>query len=116
MGLDLTLLPYHNEYIDFSNTVLDLHKNSELQDKIETLPMLDVSNEFYSHMSRDEKHESHFGLTIEDNYGDRVKYTTVKELLKIKDFVDSQESFKNKAAWAYLNELPSNTKVALYWH
>jgi hypothetical protein len=117
MGIDLTLLPFYSETAEFSHTVLNLGRHYKLHEKINELNMLDVSEEFTSYVSRDDQWEdTHYGLTLKDPYGNRVKYTTIKELLKVKDFVDKSDSYRNRAAWAYLKELPENIKVALFWH
>ena len=45
-----------------------------------------------------------------------LRYTIVEDLLYLTDFVFSRNSFRNKAAWSYLKELPSDLGVVLYWH
>ncbi len=116
MGVDLILLPYYNEEAYFSHTILEINRDYDLFDKIKSLPMLRVLDSFTSYVSRDEKYEEpHYGKTIKDPYGDAMKYTHVRELLTLRDYVIKNTGPKTKGAWAYMLELSLDIKVALYW-
>jgi hypothetical protein len=121
MSVDLTLLPFDGDLSDlsFSHTVLNVYSNYDLHDQINKLSQLDVPDGFNSYMSRNDKPddyyfgESCYGKTIEDCYGKHVKYTTVKELLTIKE---KYWTARSVPVYAYLKALDPQTKVALYWH
>ena len=119
MGIDLILLPvdHYDQNWGYAHSLLSVNRSSNLFDKIRKLPSFDVPKDFSSYTSRDGKFEEpHYGNTIEDCYGDKVKFVEVKSLLKFKHHRDVRDSGKNSAIWAYLKELPENTKIALYWH
>lgn len=120
MGMDLTLLPAYNQRVDFSHDLLDFHRDYELFDKI-----TEKSKQFgiqvkeggiYSFYSRnDDYEEPHYGSTEDDPYGDKLKYITANHLKdSVKDF--KTDSWKNRAIIAFINELPDDLQVYLYWH
>jgi len=51
-----------------------------------------------------------------DGFGDTLKMVTIKSLMSLYDLAFSETSIRNKAAWSYLKELPSDLGVVLYWH
>lgn len=110
MSIDLTLLPFDcdSELLSFSHNVLQLNRDYDLFGKIDKLPQLEVPNNFSSYLSRDEEYEEpHYGNTTETPYGNKLQYTTAGELKKCNI---------NGPAGAYINALPDQNKVALYWH
>lgn len=110
MGIDLTLLPFDcdYEYLVFSHTVLQLPRDYALFDKIRDTPQKEVPAGFTSYVSQDDAYEeSHYGETIEDPYGDKLRYTTAGEL---------KRCGIAGPTGAYVNELPDDNKVALFWH
>lgn len=122
MGVDLTLLPFDADFGDlsFAHSVLQLERRGGLWDpivKIETARGEAVPEHFASYLSRnDDYEEAHYGVTTETPYGDRMKYVRASDLLAIGDHEGVTDNYKNRAVWAYLSALPSDTKVALYWH
>lgn len=115
MSVDLTLLPFDGEdsNLAFSHTILNVYANYDLHDQIKKLPKLDVPASFTSFYSRQESDYTQYGVTTEDCYGQPVKYTTVKELLTIKD---KYWTCRSVPVHAYLKCLEPDTKVALFWH
>lgn len=121
MSVDLTLLPFDHdsETLSFSHTILNLHSNYDLHDQIKKLNRLDVRDNFMSYFGTNNHPEDYtfgehtYGETVEDAYGNHVQYTTVKELLTIKD---KYWTFRTVPVFAYLKALEPATKVALYWH
>lgn len=111
MGVDLALLPYYgnsDEFNNFSHTVLQCNRNRDLFEMIEDVPSLDVDDGFCSYLSRDDKNEeSHYGVTVETAYGNRLKYTQAKHLKPL--IIDGPVG-------AYIQALDDNHRVALYWH
>jgi hypothetical protein len=118
MGVDLKLLPFDGPY--FSFTILPLGRAPDLfQDiaKIESSNIRLAPDNFSSYLSRDDKFEEpHYGLTIETPYGDRLRYVLAGELRHLEHHDDVVGDQRNRAAWSYLQELPDDTKIALYWH
>ena len=126
MGVDLKLLPIFSRMrsaIWFSHSVIELSRQSELFEKIlevEKKVGILVPPHFDSYLSREIDletgfDETHYGITTWTPYGDPVKYVTVKDLLKFRYCNEVFDNFLNRAVWAYLNELPKDTKIALFW-
>lgn len=110
MCTDLTLLPFDcdHEDLSFSHNVLKIPRDSTVFDKIRATTQKEVPEGFTSYVSRDDAYEeSHYGETIEDPYGDKVRYATAGDLKKC-DIPGP--------AGAYVAELPDDNKVALFWH
>lgn len=119
MGIDLILLPvdYLGQNWGFSHSLLSVDRSSDLFDEIRKLPSFDVPEKFSSYTSRDDKYEEpHYGNTIEDCYGEKIKFVEAKKLLSLKDHPHIKDSHKNSAIWAYLGKLPGDMKIALFWH
>ncbi len=121
MSVDLTLLPFDGDHGDlsFSHTVLPVYANYDLHAQINKLNQLEVPPTFTSYFGSNDKPSDYYygercyGKTIEDSYGQPVKYTTVKELLTIKD---KYWTCRSVPVFAYLKCLKPATKVALFWH
>jgi hypothetical protein len=117
MGLDLTLLPFDHDSGEFcySHTVLDCGRSYDLFDFIDTLPQIEVPQGFTSYVSRQGGKDTHYGKTTETPYGEPVKYTTASMLLTVPENIKATFSPKERAIWAYLEQLDQYTKVALFW-
>lgn len=118
MGIDLILLPvdHYRQDWGYSHSLLSVNRSSNLFDKIRRLPSFDAPKNFHSYISRDSKYEEpHYGNTVKDCYGDKIKFVEVNSLLKLKHHRDIKDSEKNSAIWAYLGQLPEATKIALFW-
>ncbi len=114
MGLHLTLLPFWGK--DFSDTLLRCVDRRELFEEIKKLTAERVPTYFESHLSSEKDIETtHYGNTQSDQYGDILTCLTVAELLKLAAHEAVLDNSVNRAIWAYIKELPSDTKVALYW-
>jgi hypothetical protein len=120
MGMDLALLPAYNQKDDFSHDLLTFFRDYDLFDKI-----VEKSRQFgipvkeggiSSFYSRNANYEgAHYGSTEETPYGERLKYVTANHLKDaVKDF--KTDSWRNKAIFAFINELPDDLQVYLYWH
>jgi hypothetical protein len=67
---------------------------------------------WYAFLARG-KTGTRYGNTQKTLYGENLRYTTVRELVKAPfELLDG----RNAAVWAYLRKLDYDTKVALYWH
>ncbi|HEC63818.1 MAG TPA: hypothetical protein ENI23_00825 [bacterium] len=118
MGIDLILLPidHYDQNWGFSHTLLSVDRSSDLFDIIRKLPSFDVPGKFSSFTSKDDKYEEpHYGNTIEDCYGEKIKFVEIKKLLNLKDHPHIKDGYHNSAIWAYLEKLPENMKIALFW-
>lgn len=109
MGIDLYLLPFDCDLpqISFSHTILKVPRDYEMFDRINKCEQHPVPKDFTSFVSRDEEYEeSHYGTTTEDSYGARVMYILAGDLKT----VGLESPIRD-----YINALPDETKVALFW-
>lgn len=114
MGVDLTLHVVSGEKPHmYCATRLDMAKDYDLWDAIESAPRLSVATELG-------KVWGFFGddnAPIEDSdpYGNPYQFTTAGELCQATSgFVDMTD--RNRAAFAYLRVIPALTPVILGWH
>lgn len=127
MGLDLYLLPitcetetrnlYRIETWGYSHTIIDCDANYPLFQAIEALEKTEgsaVPKSFTTFLGRQEDGEHGYGETHETPYGKELRAVRVKALLPF--FKKAHKSHKNRAAWAYLTQLPPEMRIALYWH
>src|SRR5260221_3049115 len=105
MGVDLRLLPFDCDQSDFiySQTVLSCNRFWVLFHEIEKLPSHEIVGEFRSFCGRIP--DSAYDPTKETPYGTKLRYTTVQDLLSIDRYLVN-DSYVNKAIWAYLAEVP----------
>lgn len=120
MGLDLALLPFdfEHEILSYSHSVLSCERRSALFRAIATHCLSDqkqVPSNFASYLGRGENEEHAYGKTLETPYGDPLFHVSVENLLRVSSHKDVLDNSKNRAIWAYLKELPPETRVALYW-
>jgi len=120
MGMDLSILPQYSQNADFSHDLIDLHRDSDLferVDKLENEKGKEVPRKgIHSFIGSSETFEGPcYGPTIETPYGDIMKGVLAGELKEVlADY--KTESWKNKAFIAFLNELPDDLEIWLYWH
>jgi hypothetical protein len=120
MGMDLRILPQYSQNADFAHDLIDLHRDSDLFEhvaKLENEQGKEIPRKgIYSFTGKDETFEgSCYGSTIETAYDDVMKGVLAGELKEVlADY--KTESWKNKAFIAFLNELPNDLEIWLYWH
>lgn len=119
MGLDLNILPQFNQKSDFSLDVIKIHRDYELFDiikKLEKTNGRNVSNNGISSYlgTSEESEENCYGDTTKTPYGDIIKGVQAGKMKEVlSDF--KTDSWKNKAFIAFLNELPDDLEIWLYW-
>jgi len=120
MGLDLTILPQHTQGADFSHDIISLHRDSDLFDIIMELEKTNgrevTRNGINSFISREEDTDKVcYGKTTETPYGEIIKGVQAYKLKKVlKEY--KTDSWKNKAFITFLNELPDELEIWLYWN
>lgn len=106
MGIDLRLLP-HTRTSNGSFDVVTIHRDYAIFDKIRKLPQMEIDDGFYSYLSEDgDCEETHFGDTIYDKYGYRLKWVLAKDLKSVKI---------PGPAGAFVHAMEDRDRVALYW-
>jgi hypothetical protein len=120
MGLDLTILPQYDYNADFSHDLISLHRDSDLFDlikEIENKIGVEVPEKgIYSYTGKNKTFDGIcYGKTIKKPCGYVMKSVLAGELKKVLANYKTK-SWKNKAFIAFLNEMPDNLEVWLYWH
>lgn len=123
MGLDLTLLPFEHPETDngwaISHCVLYCERRRALFADIGQLEEnigVVVPQQFGTYLSREGGKDTHYGNTQDTPYGDPLRTVTAGQLLGFATLDDVTDNPRNRAIWAYLAQLPAETRVALYWH
>jgi len=120
MGLDLRILPQYGQNAEFAIDLISLGRDADLFmriSKLEDKKGKKVPRKgIHSFMSTDEvTGEPCYGTTIKTAYGDVMKGVLVGELKKaLADY--KTESWRNKAFIAFVNELPDDLEIWLYWY
>jgi hypothetical protein len=129
--MSLALLPFRSRYLDiqFSHEILDARGLPyELCNELMNLEKevgFPVSDSFTSYLSRDDAYEEpHYGETSETPYGKQLMYLHarhVKQVLKKAEEYYPEDfghpmGYGLRAVTAYVNELPDDLPIALYWH
>ena len=124
MGADLTLLPFYSPRMNddscFSHDVVDLERRKNLWTQIQEIEGeagFNVPDDFFSFLGRDDICKgTHYGKTTKTPSGSHLKYVFAKDLKKLATHEGVLDNYKNRAAWAYLEQVPDELKVALFWH
>ena len=116
MGVDLRLLPLISPNFWASHDMLGLERRRELWTAIEELPQFDIPEALYCFCARAANGEAFYGMEEESPYGNRLKYTTVGDLLTLAGHPAVIDNWKNRAVWLYLSQMPPEWQVVLYWH
>lgn len=113
MGKDLRMLPFDSGTT--SRTVLYVERRDDLFTMLAALPGRDVSDAFQSYVAEPKEEGSRLGPTTETPYGLPVKYVLASALKTLTSHPDVVDCWENRAAWAFIQELPDRWKVALFW-
>lgn len=111
MSTSLTLLPLYQGG-DFSLEVLDFQVSTHDWDRIEQKYWKKLEKKIDSHLWRDP------AWVYDDSCFwpmDSEDINTV-DAIYIKDLYEKAGTYRERAAIAYIRELPSDIKVAFYWH
>lgn len=110
MAVDLTLMPMlHGKDIWIcAHDRLVLGTDYDLWKRIKALPQKKIPAPV-SIFAGEKYHDA-----CETPYGEPIMHIAAGDLAKIDLPPDS--GFRNKAAWAYLAQLPEDWPVLLYWH
>lgn len=117
MGVDLTLLPLLSPDYWVSHDVIQVERRRELWDPIMELPQQAIPCPLVCFLARREDDgETCYGPRTDDPYGAALSYTTAGDLGSLRDHEGVRDNEKNRAAWAWLSEMPPDWPIVLYWH
>lgn len=119
MGMDLRILPQYSQNADFAHDTIECARDYDLFSIIEKvekengreIPRKGIT----TFVARGKDDESCYGKTFETPYGDVIKGVQNKKLKKaLANY--KPEHWRNKAVISFLNELPDDLEIWLYWH
>jgi len=119
MGMYLRLLPQYSYNADFAHDILECDRDCEMFGIISEaekqngrqVPRRGINS--FSGMG--EGDEPCYGKTLETPYGDEMNSVQAKKLKEVLATY-KPEGWRNKAVIAFLNELPDELEIWLYWH
>lgn len=120
MGVDLTLMPAFGQDAQFSQDMLRLARDPELfrsitvKEREHGAPVKKGGVHTYMAQTA-EIQERHYGAIDRTPYGQKLMYITANHLKEAFAGV-AVDGWKNKAIKAFINELPDDLEVFLYWH
>lgn len=115
MGVDLTLLPLRLHDYWLAHDILELARDRDFWPAFEELPQHPIPKPLSCYLSSTAGGKTCYGEVEENPYGYRLTYTTVADLMTLKDHEGVQGHWKNRAVWAYLAQMPTDWPVCLYW-
>ncbi len=116
MSVDLMLLP---RYLGGSGlTVIELKGSNFLWREINKLPCHLVTDPIKSPLGVFEEDIANweFRTLVVDGYDKALTWVFAKDLITLHHEALNEDGCADRAAWAYLAELPPETKVVLYWY
>ncbi len=116
MGVDLTLLPLSSAGHWSAHDALLLDRSGDLWDEIATLGETEIPQPLWCHYARRPDGETTFGRLEKSPYGERLTWLPAGKLLTLAEAPDVKSSWRNRAVWAYLAQMPEDYPVVLYWH
>lgn len=116
MGVDLTLMPLLNRDAFVSHDLIGLERRRELWDEIMKLPAKRLARPLRCHVARLENGERGYGDLETDPYGAEIHTVTAGDLATLANNESVTDNHLNRAAWAYLAQMPPDWPIALYWH
>jgi hypothetical protein len=119
MGMDLRLLPQYSQNADFAHDILECDRDYDMFDIVSEVEKQNgrqvLKNGISTFTARGKDDEVCYGKTVETPYGDEMNSVQVRKLKKVlADY--KTESWRNKAVIAFLNEMPDELEIWLYWH
>lgn len=124
MGLDLMMFPVHGartgNALWLGRTALDCCRRSDLFDAICKLPIEPLSRFIEFHCYRGDERsadgEPKYGRATKDPYGQKLTHVRAVDLSALAQHPGVLDNQENRAAWAYLQALPQDVPVILYWY
>lgn len=120
MGIDLMLLPYlvqKDHYVSYS--ILSMSRQTAFFEVLDSYAMVkgrEIEEQFYSYQPDEKTAEDTMGETSVDKYDTPLKTITPAEFLEAVTLFGDELYPLNKAILAYVQNLPDDWRIALYWH
>jgi hypothetical protein len=116
MGVDLQLLPLLQPNYWAAHDLIRVGQDTDLFKQIEALPQLGILAPVACYLARNKEDETVYGEIENSPYGLRLTFTRAADLLTLKDHEAVRTLWRNRAVWAYLEQMPADWPIILYWH
>jgi hypothetical protein len=119
MGIDLSIFPltrrksideesFYVAHLKMDGSLCD---NRELFDDFQKLDSVPIKAMYMSGIG----HEEDGPIVTEDAYGNPLRSVMAVSLKKFKDDPRVQKVWQNETVWAFIDKLPDDHPVVLYW-
>lgn len=124
MGVDLLLIPFEshddlkgiNAGISYSS--LEVVRSRDMWDEILALESQAVPERFLTPFGDVYPDEPNYWNreTSVDVYDKPLRWVFAGDLASLRNYQNIPKESRNRAVWAYLEQLPPSTRVALFWY
>ncbi len=124
MGVDTLLIPFESSNdingrtTGLSHTSLEVVRSRDMWREIlalESQPVPEIFLTLFGDVYPDEPDYWNRETSV-DSYGKPLRWVFAGALAALRDYRNIPEESGNRAVWAYLEQLPPDYKVALYWY
>ncbi|MBZ6078897.1 hypothetical protein [Microvirga puerhi] len=116
MGVDLKLLPLLSPGTWAAHDGIGLERRDEFWPKIEALEQAEIPEPLRCYHARTSDDAEGYGRLEKTPFGTRLTWTTAARLMTLASEHEVKDNWKNRAAWAYLAQMPPEHPIVLYWH
>lgn len=116
MGIDLRLMPLMTPGFWIAHGHIEIEQRSSLWPAIENLPAREIPTPLKCYLATGKGGKTCYGKIENDPFGNRLKWTKAADLFSLKKHKAIQDNWLNRAAWSYLDQMPSSYPIVLYWH
>lgn len=123
MGVDLLLIPFkssndiNGRIWGLSSSSLEVVRSRDMWREILALESQPVAERFLTPFGLVYPDEPDYWNreTSVDAYDKPLRWVSAGDLASLRDYRNIPKESQNRAVWAYLEQLPPDYKVALYW-
>lgn len=118
MGVDLTFMPSLSEdRLSEAHDLISVERSSGLWPDIKRLVSKELEKPISCFYARNAQGKiCYYGETDTDPYGGKLCWVKAAQLKMLRLHPAVTDNWKNRAVWAYLEQMPDNWPVVLYWH
>lgn len=113
MARELRLLPLIGQNYWAAHEMLKV----DWWDAIKEVRQSEIPQPLYCHLARNaDDSETIYGQITEDPYGEPLMWTTAGRLAALADQDEARTSWRNRAVFAWLAQMPEDHMIVLYWY
>ena len=117
MGVDLRLLPLLGQDYWVSHDMLSFERRYKLWDAIRKIESHQIPQPLHCYLAQSADGEGpSYGDVSLDPYGDHLRWVHAGDLAGLRQLECASDDWKNRAVFAYLDEMPKSHKIVLWWY